>query len=83
MGLSEAATEKLLMIADKISNQKHMSSIKNAFTTLMPVIITGAFCTLVTNVICSTTTDGIFIKCQVWHGWKYFHQSLVLQTMQH
>ena len=59
MGLSEAATEKLLMIADKISNQKHMSSIKNAFTTLMPVIITGAFCTLVTNVICSTTTDGI------------------------
>ena len=59
MGLSEAATEKLLVIADKISNQKHMSSIKNAFTTLMPVIITGAFCTLVTNVICSTTTDGI------------------------
>lgn len=59
MGLSEAATEKLLMIADKISNQKHMSSIKNAFSTLMPVIITGAFCTLVSNVVCSTTTDGI------------------------
>lgn len=59
MGLSEAATEKLLMIADKISNQKHMSSIKNAFSTLMPVIITGAFCTLMTNVVCSTTTEGI------------------------
>lgn len=59
MGLSEAATEKLLMVADKISNQKHMSSIKNAFSTLMPVIITGAFCTLMTNVVCSTTTEGI------------------------
>ena len=37
MGLSEAATEKLLVIADKISNQKHMSSIKNAFTTLFQI----------------------------------------------
>ena len=59
MGMSEVATEKLLMIADKISNQKHMSAIKNAFSTLMPVIITGAFCTLATNVLCSTTTEGI------------------------
>lgn len=59
MGLSENATEKLLVIADKISNQKHMSAIKNAFSTLMPVIITGAFCTLVSNVVCSTTTQGI------------------------
>lgn len=59
MGLSEAATEKLLVIADKVSNQKHMSAIKNAFSTLMPVIITGAFCTLVSNVVCSTTTQGI------------------------
>lgn len=59
MGFSEAATEKLLVVADKISNQKHMSAIKNAFSTLMPVIITGAFCTLVTNVVCSTTTNGI------------------------
>ena len=59
MNFSEAATEKLLMIADKISNQKHMSAIKNAFSTLMPVIITGAFCTLISNVVCSTTTNGI------------------------
>jgi len=57
--LSDALTEKLLVIAGKISNQKHMYAIKTAFTTLMPVIITGAFCTLVVNVVCSTTTDGI------------------------
>ncbi len=59
MSFSEAATEKLLVAADKISNQKHMSAIKNAFSTLMPIIITGAFCTLISNVVCSTTTTGI------------------------
>lgn len=59
MKFSEVATEKLLIVADKISNQKHMSAIKNAFSALMPVIITGAFCTLVTNVVCSTTTTGL------------------------
>ncbi|MDV4149431.1 PTS transporter subunit EIIC [Clostridium sp. AL.422] len=59
MNISEVATEKLLMIANKISNQKHMSAIKNAFSALMPVIITGAFCTLITNVVLSTTTTGI------------------------
>ena len=69
MGLSEAATEKLLIIADKISNQKYMSAIKNAFSTLMPVIITGAFCTLVTNVICSTTTDGISLAKVSGFAW--------------
>lgn len=59
MKISDALTEKLLVIADKIANQKHMYAIKTAFTTLMPVIITGAFCTLIVNVVCSTTTTGI------------------------
>ena len=56
---TDTASEKLLVVAGKISNQKHMASIKNAFYTLMPVILTGAFCTLITNVVCSTTTNGI------------------------
>ena len=43
---TDNASEKLLVVAGKISNQKHMASIKNAFYTLMPVILTGAFCTL-------------------------------------
>ncbi len=59
MNISEVVTEKLLMVANKISNQKHMSAIKNAFSALMPVIITGAFCTLVSNVLLSTTTTGV------------------------
>ena len=69
MNFSEAATEKLLMIANKISGQKHMSAIKNAFSTLMPVIITGAFCTLVTNVVCSTTTAGISLAKVPGFAW--------------
>ena len=47
MKISDSLTEKLLVVASKISNQKHMYAIKTAFTTLMPVIITGAFCTLI------------------------------------
>lgn len=67
--LSDNLTEKLLLIADKVSNQKHMSAIKNAFSTLMPVIITGAFCTLVTNVVCSTTTEGISLAKVSGFAW--------------
>ena len=52
-------SEVLLVVASKISNQRHMSAIKNAFTALLPIIIAGAFCTLFSNVICSTTTQGI------------------------
>ena len=35
MNISDALTEKMLMVANKISNQKHMYAIKTAFTTLM------------------------------------------------
>ncbi len=76
MNFSEAATEKLLMIADKISNQKHMSAIKNAFSTLMPVIITGAFCTLISNVVCSTTTNGISLAKVPGMAWLEFLQPI-------
>ena len=59
MKLSDEFTEKALVFASKISSQKHMCAIKNAFTSLMPVIITGSFCTLITNVVCATEGNGI------------------------
>lgn len=59
MKLSDQFTEKALVFASKISSQKHMCAIKNAFTSLMPVIITGSFCTLITNVVCATEGNGI------------------------
>jgi PTS system cellobiose-specific IIC component len=55
----EKFTEVLLIVSSKISNQRHMTAIKNAFTALLPIIIAGAFCTLFSNVVCSTTTTGI------------------------
>ena len=59
MKLSDQITEKALIFASKVSSQKHMCAIKNAFTSLMPVIITGSFCTLITNVVCATEGNGI------------------------
>lgn len=59
MKMSDQLTEKLLVVANKIATQKHMCAIKNAFTALIPVIITGSFCTLITNVVCATEGNGI------------------------
>lgn len=69
MKISDSLTEKLLVVASKISNQKHMYAIKTAFTTLMPVIITGAFCTLIVNVVCSTETTGISLAKVQGFSW--------------
>lgn len=57
--MGDFLTEKLLWVASKMSTQRHMVAIKNAFTALLPIIITGAFCVLFANVVCSTTTTGI------------------------
>ena len=59
MKFSDQLTEKLLTFASKVASQKHMCAVKNAFTSLMPVIITGSFCTLITNVVCATAGNGI------------------------
>ena len=69
MKISDSLTEKLLVVASKISNQKHIYAIKTAFTTLMPVIITGAFCTLIVNVVCSTETTGISLAKVQGFSW--------------
>lgn len=57
--MGEFITEKLLIAATKMSSQRHMMAIKHAFAALLPIIITGAFCVLFTNVVCSTTTTGL------------------------
>lgn len=40
----------MLTFAAKLSNQRHLGAIRNAFTMLLPVVVTGAFCTLISNV---------------------------------
>ncbi len=44
-----------LMFATKIQGQRHINAIKNGFTNLMPIIIVGSICTLLSNVVCNTT----------------------------
>ncbi len=44
-----------LMFATKIQGQRHINAIKNGFTNLMPLIIVGSLCTLLSNVVCNTT----------------------------
>ena len=53
--MGEKFMNVMLVIAAKISNNRIMSCIKDAFTDLMPIIIAGSFCTLFSNVICNTT----------------------------
>lgn len=65
----ENITEKLLVVASKITTQRHLSAIKNAFTALLPIVIAGAFCTLFVNVVCSTTTTGLSLAKIPGMGW--------------
>lgn len=55
----ERISEKLLVITSKITTQRHLSAIKNAFTALLPIVIAGAFCTLFASVVCDPTTTGL------------------------
>ena len=43
----------MLVFAAKLSSQRHLGAIRNAFTALLPVVVTGSFCTLISNVVCS------------------------------
>ena len=43
MSMTDRLTEGLLKVASKISNQRHMTAIKNAFTALLPIIIMEHF----------------------------------------
>ena len=53
--MNEKFMDVMLTVASKVSNNRILSCIRNAFTDLMPVIIIGSFCTLFANVVCNTT----------------------------
>jgi PTS system cellobiose-specific IIC component len=54
--LSERFEDGLLIVAEKVEENKYLSSVKNAFTIFMPFIIVGSFATLLNSLICSPTT---------------------------
>lgn len=59
----------LLTVASKIQMNRYMVAIKNAFTALLPIIIGGAFFTLILNVVLSTTTEGISLAKVPGFSW--------------
>lgn len=52
--MNEKLMNGFLTFAMKIQSQRHLSAIKNGFTTMLPIIIIGSFCTLFSNVVCNT-----------------------------
>ena len=54
--ISERFEDGLLVIAEKVEENKYLGSIKNAFTIFMPFVIVGSFATLFNSLICSPTT---------------------------
>lgn len=56
--MKEKIMNGLLKLSTKIQNQKYMTAIKNGFTIMLPLIIIGSFCTLFTNIICSTASGA-------------------------
>lgn len=67
--MGEKMMNGMLVFATKLSSQRHLNAIKNAFTCLLPVIITGSFCTLISNVVCNTRPGFISLANVPGMGW--------------
>ncbi len=61
-----------LMFATKIQGQRHINAIKNGFTNLMPIIIVGSLCTLLSNVVCNTTEGYVSLANLPGMAWLGF-----------
>ena len=53
--IMEKFQDVLMVIAGKMAANKYLGAVRDAFITNMPLVITGAFAVLFTNVICSPT----------------------------
>ncbi len=56
-------TSEIIEISDRMSNQKHLSALRDAFTTLMPLIFIGAFAAMFNNVLIS---DSSFLAVMIY-----------------
>ena len=57
--MKEKLMNGLLAFAAKLQTQRHLSAIRNSFTTLFPMIIIGSLCTLFSNIVCNTNPNYI------------------------
>lgn len=56
MAFSEKVEDALLVVAEKVGDNTYLSSIKDAFTAFMPLVIIGSMGTLLNTLIASTST---------------------------
>lgn len=59
--MKEKLMNGFLIFATKLQSQRHVSAIKNGFTTLLPIIIVGSFCTLFSSIVCNTTPGYVSV----------------------
>ncbi|MEC6747699.1 PTS transporter subunit EIIC [Marinilactibacillus sp. XAAS-LB27] len=72
----------LNQVAYKINSYKYIIAIKNAFTLLLPIIITGAFATLFSNMVFDSTNGLAQISWLAWlEGLKPLSQMVNYATM--
>lgn len=57
--MKDKIMEAILLVAEKMQTNRYMTAIKNAFTALLPITITGAFAVLFQSVICTPNAKGI------------------------
>lgn len=59
---SEKLEDGLMLVAEKVDDNKYLGAVKNAFTAFMPFIIVGSFASLFNTLLCSTKTGlAVFI----------------------
>lgn len=54
--MSQKFEDAILIIAEKVDDNKYLASIKNAFTTFLPFVIVGSLGSLLNNLIASPTS---------------------------
>lgn len=57
--MNEKITEKLLVVAEKISSNRYMVAIRDGFAAIMPLTMVGAFSVLFINIVCAVDTTGM------------------------
>lgn len=67
--MKEKLTNAILKVAEVLQMNKYLAAIRNGFTTLLPIIICGSFCSLMLSVVCSTTTTGFSLA--KFHGLEW------------
>lgn len=54
--MSHKFEDAILIVAEKVDDNKYLASIKNAFTTFLPFVIVGSLGSLLNNLIASPTS---------------------------